>query len=296
MRKSVNIDKAAILSIIINGVQIGAVVAIALLVLLTDIETRSVVFVEFIICLAAALIIWGAVVDISQALSARRVTEQSLMLEEAYGQLESLNVTLRAQRHDFMNHLQVVSSLIEMGEHGEASDYIERVYGDIQSVSTALRTSNPAVNALLKVKLGESHTLGVFLDLHVHSKWDRLPIQGWEMCRVLGNLIDNALDALRGVAEPRVTISLDEEAGRYLFTVSNNGPGMPAAIRERVFQEGFTTKGTGRGMGLAIVRRILTENGGDISLASDETGTVFRGWLPRRTETESAGPAVSNEE
>ena len=288
MRKRIDIDKASIYSIVINAIQIVAVLSIALLVLFTDIEQRSVVFVEFIICLAAALVIWGAVVDIGQALDARRVNEQQTMLEEAYGQLESLNVTLRAQRHDFMNHLQVVSSLIEMGEYHEAEDYIERIYGDIQSVSSALRTANPAVNALLKVKLGESKKRGIAMELVIHSKWDQLPIQGWEMCRVLGNLIDNSLDALSGTEEARVCVTLGEDLRMYHFRIENNGPEVPEGIRESIFQPGITTKGTGRGMGLSIVRRIITENGGDIILDSTPERTAFQGHLPRREETIAA--------
>ncbi len=282
MRKGVNIQKASIYSIIINSVQIAAILSIAVLVLLTDIERRSVFFVEFIVCLAAVLVIWGAVVDITQALSTKRINEQSMMLEEAYGQLEALNGTLRSQRHDFMSHLQVVSSLIEMGEHQEASEYIEQVYGDIQSVSAALRTGNPAINALLKVKLGESKARGVIMDVRIRSPWDKLSVQGWEMCRVLSNLIDNALDALKGTLEPRLVVSLDEDEARYSFAVENNGPSIPVEIRERIFHEGFTTKGNEHGMGLSIVRRILTENGGGIALTSGEENTVvFQGWIPR---------------
>ncbi len=282
MRRRIDIDKAAIYSIVINGVQIAAIVAIALLVLLTDLEKNSVMFVEFIICLAAALVIWGAVVDIQQALTARRVNEQTTMLEEAYGQLEALNTTLRAQRHDFMNHLQVVGSLIEMSEYQEASEYIDRVYGDIQLVSSALKTGNPAVNALLKVKLSESQKRGVFMELHVQSKWDALPVQGWEMCRVLGNLIDNALDALKDTPGPRLLVELGETPGRYTFSVENNGPEVPEEFRSRIFLSGFTTKGSKeRGMGLSIVRSILQESGGGIDLSSNAARTVFTGWLPR---------------
>lgn len=285
MRKRIDVDKASTYSIIINAVQIAAVLAIALLVLLTDIEERSVIFVEFIICVAAMIIIWGAVIDITQALDAKRVNEQTTMLEEAYGQLEALNVTLRAQRHDFMNHLQVVSSLVEMGDYQDAAEYIDQVYGDIQSVATVLRTGNPAVNALLKVKLGESQQRGIAMELRIQSKWDDLPVQGWEMCRILGNLIDNALDALLHTEDPRVTITLGDELHGYFFIVENNGPEVPPGIRASIFQPGMTTKGTGRGMGLAIVQRILTENGGNVALITSPEKTAFRGWLPKAEDT-----------
>lgn len=288
MRRKINIKKASLYSVVLNAIQIVAVLAIALLVLLTDIEERSVIFVEFIICLASVLVIWGAVVDINQAIDARRINEQSNILEEAYGQLEALNVTLRAQRHDFMNHLQVVSSLIEMKEYTEAENYIERIYGDIHAVSKVLRTGNPAVNALIKVKMGESQKRGIAMELHIHSKWDRLPIQGWEMCRVLGNLIDNSLDALAETPEARLTITLGEDLRQYFFLVENNGPEVPEHIRESIFQPGSTTKGEGRGMGLSIVRRIITDKGGTVLLESTPEKTVFSGWIPRGEDAAAA--------
>jgi len=287
MRRSVDIHKASVYSIVINGVQIVAVIAMALLTIFTDLEQHSNLFVEFIICLAALLVIWGAVVDIQQALAARRVYAQSVILEEMFAQMEALNVTLRAQRHDFMNHLQVVGSLVEMEEYHEAKDYIDRVYGDIQAVSAALKAGNPAINALLKLKLGESQRRGVFMEVHAHSQWKGLPVQGWEMCRVLGNLIDNGLDALHGVSEPRLTVTLCEDAiaHQFTFTVENNGTPVPDELREKIFQPGFTTKGTERGMGLFIVRKILMKNGGGIALETNTGKTVFRGWVP------GAGPS-----
>lgn len=281
MRTGVSIHKASIYSIIINVIQIGAIIAIAALVLLTDMGKFSMLFVDAFIIIAAVLVIWGAVVDIQQALTAQKVSDQADMLEEAYGQLVALNVTLRAQRHDFMNHLQVVNGLIEMEEYNEAAQYIERVYGDILSVSSALQTANAAVNALLKVKMGESQKRGVFMDLHIQAAWTDLSVPGWEMCRVLGNLIDNGLDALVGAKEPRLTVTITEDASNCLFSVENNGPEVPEEISRVIFQSGFTTKGPGRGMGLAIVRQILTNNGGGIEMESNAERTQFRGWLPR---------------
>ncbi len=282
MQKRVDIGKASAYSVVINGIQIAAILAILLTVLLTDLEKTNIIYVDFAICIAAALITWGAVVDILQALTARRVNSQAQMLEEAYGQLESLNKTLRAQRHDFMSHLQVVGSLVEMGEYKEAGEYIDRVYGDIQSVAGILATANPAVNALLKVKLAEGQRRGIVIETHIQSKWEALRVPGWEMCRVLGNLIDNALDALAGTEEARVRITLSETPSQHLFSVENNGPQVPEAIRAKIFLSGFTTKGGERGMGLSIVSGIVREYGGGIELMSDEKRTAFSGWIPKR--------------
>lgn len=282
MRRTIDIKKAARCAIILNAVQIAAAVAIALLVLLTDVEARaSWRYIAALVCVSALLVICGAIVDIGNALSADRIKQQSEMLEEAYAQLESLNGALRAQRHDFRNHLQVIGGLLEMGESDEAAKYIDRVYGSVGALSAQLRTASPAVNALLRVKTAEAQKRGVAMDVIVRSAWEGLPAQGWEMCRVLGNLIDNAMDALKDTPSPRVTVTLGEELRALIFSVENNGPEIPMEIREKIFQPGFTTKGGERGQGLAIVREIIAGYGGELTLESDENHTAFCGRLPR---------------
>ena len=282
MRRTIDIKKAARYAIILNAVQIAAAVAIALLVLLTDVEARaSWRYIAALVCISALLVICGAIVDIGNALSADRIKQQSEMLEEAYAQLESLNGALRAQRHDFRNHLQVIGGLLEMGESDEAAKYIDRVYGSVGALSAQLRTASPAVNALLRVKTAEAQKRGVAMDVIVRSAWEGLPAQGWEMCRVLGNLIDNAMDALKDTPSPRVTVTLGEELRALIFSVENNGPEIPMEIREKIFQPGFTTKGGERGQGLAIVREIIAGYGGELTLESDENHTAFCGRLPR---------------
>lgn len=282
MRRTIDIKKAVRYAIILNAVQIAAAVAIALLVLLTDVEARaSWRYIAALVCVSALLVICGAIVDIGNALSADRIKQQSEMLEEAYAQLESLNGALRAQRHDFRNHLQVIGGLLEMGESDEAAKYIDRVYGSVGALSAQLRTASPAVNALLRVKTAEAQKRGVAMDVIVRSAWEGLPAQGWEMCRVLGNLIDNAMDALKDTPSPRVTVTLGEELRALIFSVENNGPEIPMEIREKIFQPGFTTKGGERGQGLAIVREIIAGYGGELTLESDENHTAFCGRLPR---------------
>jgi len=238
---------------------------------------------RFLVGVVALIVIWGAALDIRDALNARKISAQSEMLAEAYGQLEDLNGTLRAQRHDFMNHLQVVFGLVEMREYGEAQDYIERVYGDIQLVGRALKTASPAVNALLAAKMADCEEKGIDMEVVIRSAWHGMPIAGWEMCRILGNLIDNAVDALEDRSLPRrkLLVEVGEDLHDYRFAVSNTGPEIPEHIRASIFERGFTTKRAGRGMGLSIVREILGENGGDIAVRSGETGTSFAGRIPK---------------
>ena len=135
MRERIRVDKVAAFAVVINMLQIVAIVALLALVFFTDLEKQSQDFMEYMVLIAGAVVVVGAFMDIQHARHSLRMHEQAKALEEAYGQLESLNVVMRAQRHDFMNHLQVVYSLIEMEDYTEAVDYIEKVYGDIQSVS-----------------------------------------------------------------------------------------------------------------------------------------------------------------
>ena len=280
-RRFINLKKAVVYTVVINSLQIIGAMTIAILSLIRHGHAFDGLPEQILLCTMTLVVSWGAALDIREALSARRMATEADMLEEAYDQLETLNGTLRAQRHDFMNHLQVVYSLMELEEYGEAGDYIERVYGDIRRVSRTLKTAHPAINALLAAKVSDCEGKGVKVTLQIESAWSDLPIESWAMCRVLGNLIDNALDALRAVPEGELTIRLSESLHGYDFSVTNNGPMIPPNVAEKIFQRGFSTKGEGRGMGLSIVREIIDGAGGRLSVSSDERETTFSGTLPR---------------
>ena len=280
--KKLNIRKAARFAVLINALQIGTMAAVLLYVVFSGAADRQIEI--FALGLVLLIVAWGAVLDIREALNAQRIADQARMLEEAYGQLESLNGTLRRQRHDFMNHLQVVFSLMELGDSGEAMKYVESVYGDIKKAGSVLKTAIPAVNALIAAKRQDCEERKIELDIKIGSGWQALPVPGWEMCRVLGNLIDNARDALDGdnrAYDKRITLSIDETAGAFTFSVANNGPAIPPELQGDIFQMGFTTKSAGHGSGLSIVREILENYGGEIAVSSDRESTCFRGTIPK---------------
>lgn len=284
LQKKLNVKKAARFAVIINAMQILAMVTVLLYAVFSGpVEGR---LVEISAIAAALLIVsWGAILDIREALNAGKIADQAQMLEEAYGQLEALNGTLRKQRHDFMNHLQVVFSLLELNESAEAMRYVESVYGDIKKTGSALKTALPAVNALIAAKRQDCEDHGIRMELNIASGWQELPVPGWEMCRVLGNLIDNARDALledASNADRRIRLAIDETPGAYSFRVSNNGPAIPPPMQRKIFQMGFTTKSDGHGSGLAIVEEILKRYGGGIHVESGDKSTSFIGTIPKQ--------------
>ena len=146
-----------------------------------------------------------------------------------------------------------------------------------------LRTKNAAVNALLQAKYAMCQNRGIAFDVVIRSALEQLPIEDWQMCRVLSNLIDNAAEAMKekGDGGHVLRLVLQEDAAAFYFRVENNGPEVPHDILPAIFNAGISTKGEGRGMGLSIVRQVMRSCGGDISYERNGDWTVFSGVLPK---------------
>lgn len=120
---------------------------------------------------------------------------QNWNYRESMNDLENLNRRLREQRHDYLNQLQIVYGLLELEEYEEAQEYLKPVFKDIMKVNRALKTAQPAVNALLQAKMETAEKQGIDFYLEVGTQLSNLSIEPWELCKVLGNLIDNAITA-----------------------------------------------------------------------------------------------------
>lgn len=279
----VDAGKAAVYAIVINALQILAMLAILVWVILDGgTDTLGNLQGEVLLAVLALIVIWGAAADIREAVAAGKISHRFGALNETVEQITDLNTALRSQRHDFLNHLQVVYSLMEMEEYDEARGYINQVYGDIQALGKSLRTQNVPVNALLRAKMGDAERQKASFILEAKCAWKNLPVEDWQMCRVLGNLIDNALDAMKGQKDACVRVILTEDLTRFAFTVENNGPLIPEKQVPHLFDAGFSSKGEGHGMGLYISRKILKDAGGDLTVSSENGRTAFSGMLPKK--------------
>ncbi len=281
--------KIAVYAVVINALEIVAAMGLTAVLFIGDawssaLGKTAVVFLSMVVIL-------GAVMDIRSALRTLRMRADNNSLGETVEAMTEQNRALRVQRHDFLNHLQVVYSLMEMKEYEEAMKYISQVYGDIRRVSSGLKTASAPVNALLMAKAGECREKGIAFETEVNARWEHLPIPDWEMCRCLSNLIDNAADALKGTRHPRIRVQLSESLERYSFCVRNNGPKIEKENLESIFEAGFSLKGEGRGMGLYITRKTLREGGGDITVESNDRWTSFSGYVPRQGAGEGNKPA-----
>ena len=282
--RRVNVRKAATMSIVMNSIEVALLIGLLLLDVFTD-NPKLMHFARPFSTIALVMLILEGLTSVRDGFIWRKTNQQNEMMAEAMDQLDELNIQLRMQRHDFLNHLQVVYSLVDMKENDEAVRYIETVYGQMRRLSAGMKTDKPAVNALLQAKLAQAEDKGVRLQLEVTSPLTELPVNDWELCRVLGNLIDNGMDAMEGMAQPERKVELYEDLKSYRLRVSNNGPAIPEAIQQKVFNTGFTTKAAGHGLGLSIVKEILEDAGGGISLESDAQRTAFTGWIPKAEQT-----------
>jgi two-component system, LytTR family, sensor histidine kinase AgrC len=278
--KPLNLNKTIMTIVFLSTVQITAATGILLYNYLNDkkylIQNEYGSLLLFIIIMAVLISSFLTVKNVSKKSKSNKQYE---MVRDSLIQVEKLNNTLRGQRHDFMNHLQVVYGLMEMEEYIEARDYIEKVFNDIQKVSSVLKTGNPAINALLQAKLLYCEKRNIKLELFITTRLVALKIPSWEFCRILGNLIDNSIYALREKEHDKfIELHLSEDIKNYYFKIKNNGPQIPATVKEMIFEPGFTTKGSeGEGMGLAISKEILEEYGGSIMVYSNSDETSFEG-------------------
>lgn len=185
---------------------------------------------------------------------------------------QSLTEGLRAQAHEFANSLHVVSGLLELGAWDDAREFIAQVRpGGPLDPGPDAATLGSEVTALLSVKLARARELDVALDVVAHGTPP--PDSVGDLITVVGNLVDNALDACRPGDRLRVAVDADDHAVRV--RVDDSGAGVPDALRARVFDEGVSTKGTNarsRGIGLALVRRVARRRGGDARVERSPLG------------------------
>jgi sensor histidine kinase regulating citrate/malate metabolism len=236
---------------------------------------------KLLLDLAVAMVLLCSLLSIAGLLSVTRYQHRNY--QESLENLEHLNTRLREQRHDYLNQIQIVYGLLELEEYEEARDYLRPVFRDMIKVSRALRTAQPAVNALLQAKMEAAEKAKIDFYLEVGTQLDHLKTEPWEVCKILANLIDNAVTAVSGLDQERkVTVQLEENREEYCIQVRNNGPQITPEQQKLIFSRGYTTKKEeGHGMGLSIVMEVLREAGGTLEMESTAEETVFSFTLPK---------------
>ena len=216
-----------------------------------------------------------------------------ITLQRELAAVSDVTQTLRAQAHEFSNRLHTISGLIELGEYGEVVGYVERIgRRDAQLTQTVTsRVSDPAVAALLLAKTSLADEQGVELRVAPTCALGVLDEElSNDVATVVGNLVDNAVDAVSAVARDSdcwVEVEVvEDDAGGVTVSVADSGPGIAPDVADDLFERGVSTKAPvpgGRGIGLSLVRLICTRRGGSVDVRQD-AATVFVAHLPARAE------------
>ncbi|WP_149824566.1 sensor histidine kinase [Streptomyces tailanensis] len=207
-------------------------------------------------------------------------------LEREIGSFRSSSELLRAQAHEFANQLHTISGLIQIGEQDEVVRYIRALSRRRHSLDVTLsrRVRDTAVAALLMAKTSLAAERKVTLRISDDTALDRLaPEDAADVATVVGNLVDNAVDAAAAADEPGdheawVEVGLRQDASSVEIVVRDSGPGVAPELAREVFSHGFTTKAARegeRGIGLALTRLVCKRHGGEISVTNTPDGAMF---------------------
>jgi two-component system CitB family sensor kinase len=199
--------------------------------------------------------------------------------------MRTLSDALRAQTHEHANRLHTIVSLMELGRGAEALDFATQDLELSQRLTDVLVSSieEPVLGALIMGKAAEAHERGVELTLNAGGSTAVTGLAVQDLVAILGNLLDNAIDAAAEAPAPKlVELSVESAGGALEIAVEDSGPGIDPAAVEDVFRHGFSTKAPGpfgRGLGLALVRQAVQRLGGSMSITSP-AGALFRVTLP----------------
>lgn len=202
---------------------------------------------------------------------------------------------LRAQDHEHANRMHTLLGLLELELHEEAVEFITEAVGvhRVTAEQVTERVHDPLLAALLVGKATVATERGVSLRIAEDTLLPDRLVDPPGLVTIVGNLIDNALDAAVGSAGPRVEVELCADDRTVLLRVADTGPGIPADRRDVVFTEGWSTKKPPahgqRGIGLALVRRLAERQGGTARVADrDGGGAEFTVVLPEALAEEPA--------
>ncbi|MBO8164352.1 MAG: GHKL domain-containing protein [Brevibacillus sp.] len=194
--------------------------------------------------------------------------------------INELVTAIRSIKHDAVNHYTAIEGFLKVGMYDLASDYVKQLIRETTNVVQAVDgVKSPAVSALLHSKMAVCMAERIHFTVHINSDTQFSFIKTYDLIKVLGNLLDNAITATLQEPEEKRYIILhweDSDKERYLY-IENSGPTIPADKLEQIFSLGYTTKKDNEGgVGLAVVQKVIKSYGGRITVSSGDGVTNFR--------------------
>lgn len=226
------------------------------------------------------------------AVASFRPKDELDRLTRQLSQMQEYSELLRAQTHEYTNKLHTIAGLIQIGAHQEALDLVMTESSGYQELIRTLAEAvpDPVVAGVILGKFNRARELKIDFIFDRQSSLTDLPehLDRNHLLTILGNLLDNAFDAVRDAPRREVRLFLTDLGPDLLFEVEDSGEGVAPQIASTLFDKGVTTKGeTGRGIGLFLVRRALDALRGEITVGSGEIGgALFTAIIPKGVERE----------
>ena len=201
---------------------------------------------------------------LDKLISKRVARIESELLQKYYAEVEHMYDKMRSWRHDYRHHIQVMKVHMANGEYDAVDSYLDMLDNDLTNVETVVKTGNRMADAILNSKLS------LAAQRSIHIKADaKIPISvsvsELDLCIVIGNLIDNAIEACMELPEDKrlIRIYIDMKGNFLYFALTNTAGGK----KKRSFR---STKGEGHGYGIARVDAVVKKYGGYVTRASED--------------------------
>ena len=215
---------------------------------------------------------------------ARRIFSscQDAQMEKYQAEVENMYLQMRTLRHDFKNHLQVMKAHLELGEYRELGEYIVSLSDALVEVEKLIETGNVRLDAILNSKISLARSLEIGVNVKVVLP-PRLPVTDYDVCTLLGNLLDNAIEGCQTQREGeerflRVYIGLLKE--QLYISVSNSH----ATVMKKERGRYFSTKDPGRGLGIGSIDGIAARYNGYVNRQNDDSVFATEVLLPLEWE------------
>lgn len=211
------------------------------------------------------------VITILNILSLRQLEEdaenrsQIKLLKNHVQEIERLNMILQFNKHEYSRHIETIQSMAYMDKNVELKEYIDGLVRQYRHCEEMINTGHSVINSLVNTKRNTAEANKIDFAVAVKCDLSHVNIPPGDLSTILGNLIDNALEAALEDKKPRVGIEFKHDKGFYIFYISNNG----AVISDtkKIFEFGYSTKGSmARGYGLYLVKKLLDQYCGYIEI------------------------------
>ena len=204
----------------------------------------------------------------SKQIDKRIAAYQRELIETHYREVENMYRQIRGWRHDYRNHIQMMKVLAANGDMDALKAYLDELDTDLNTVDTVVKTGNPMADAILnsKISLARSRNIPTQVDAHIPVK---LKMSELDLCCIIGNLFDNAMEASMALPEEKrmIRVYMDMKGTQLYISFTN----FTAAKKLSKVGKGFkTSKGEGHGFGLLRIEDIVSRYDGYLSRNSED--------------------------